>query len=132
MMITEIFRWQSSDPLWGLAVWCLFPLILVEIVFLILGGVILRSSAAKAGKGWGFGAALFVLGVGLECGLARLLRLLLPYEYGTVGYWLLGIVVALILVGIISYGMFRLFEWMDCAIYDHYKKTESFQRLTGK
>lgn len=130
MIIIELVHWQNSDPLWGLAAWCLLPLIMVEIVFLILAGTIFRASAAKAGKGWIFDSVFFVLGIGLESVFARLLRLLFPYENGIFGNWLIGIVIALIGVGIISYGMLHLFQWFDRALYDHYKKTGSFSQKT--
>lgn len=128
MIIMEIFRCQNGDPLWDLAVWCLLPLIMVEIVFLILAGTIMRTSTTKAGKGWIFGFVFFVLGIGLECGFARLLRLLFPYKDGILGNWLLGIVIALIAVGVISYGMYQLLQWIDCTLYDHYRKAEAFRQ----
>lgn len=128
MIITEILKYQDSDPLWGLAVWCLLPLLMVEFVFLILAGTIFQRSAAKAGKGWSLGLVFFVLGIGLECGFAKLLRLLLPYENAFLSHWLLGIVFALVLVAVISCGIFHLFEWFDCSLYDRSKKNESLHR----
>ncbi|MEN8126407.1 MAG: hypothetical protein ABFR90_01235 [Planctomycetota bacterium] len=128
MIITEIFRWQTSEPLWGVAVWCLLPLVMVEVLCLLFAGTSLRTSAVKAEKGWGLGVSFFVLGTVLEYGLATLLRLIFPYENNILINWLFCIVIALILVGVISFGMFHLLEWIDGALYDHYKKAEALRR----
>jgi high-affinity Fe2+/Pb2+ permease len=132
MIIMEIFSSQNSDPLWGVAMLFLFPFIIVEIFFLALAGITLRASTVKAGKGWILGVLFFALGVVLECGFSNLMRLLFPYK-GTISFnWLLDILLALILVGLFSFGMFHLFEWIDCVLYDHYKKSETKNLFQSK
>jgi hypothetical protein len=118
-MITLDLLFDPEARMW----WILYlPYVVPEMVFFILGGITLCISAVKAGKGWILRTLFFVLGVVLECGMARFLTPLIPFGVHFLDKWLLGLIVSLTLVGIISFTLFRMMEWIDSARYDRDKK----------
>lgn len=125
MITMYLLSWRNEDFLWGLAVMILLPLILLEIGFLILAGITLRASAAKTGKGWFASTQFFVLAAVLGCTLTAFLHQIFPLKEHIFVNWLMSIVVALILVGIISYGLYHLLEWIDSALCNHDRKIKA-------
>ena len=125
MFLIDVFAWRHEDPLWALAALLVLPAMVLEIVFLFLAGIILRASAAKAGKGWILCTLFFVLGIVLECVFTLGSRLLFPLRDRLWINWLLGLMMALILVGIISFTLFHLLLWIDRVRFDRDRRIDA-------